>query len=200
MPKRGKLPRGRFFGRWRVYFRGADGRERNRKVEKIIDRDLAEQIGLALDYEGPLTKTDARKVLERLIAGGGNAAPARSAKTTVEDLAREYLDLNKPNWGENTIRASENRIQVHIVGKLGKHPIREVDDARLQRFLNEYVEAAASKSLLSQLLVDLRAIFGRAFEEGLIAGIQLESLRPSRGKDPHPLLTPRRNAPPCSPW
>jgi len=40
MPKRGKLTRGRFFGRWRVYFRGADGREHSKKAEKIIDRDL----------------------------------------------------------------------------------------------------------------------------------------------------------------
>jgi integrase len=187
MPKRGKLPRGRFFGRWRVYFRGADGRERSRKVEKIIDRDLAEQMGLMLDYEGPLTKTDARKVLERLIEGGNNAVPAMRAKTTVEDLAREYLDLNKPNWGENTVRASENRIQVHIIGKLGPLQVRDVQEVDLQRFLNGYVEAEASSSLLKQLRVDLRAIFARAVDEGLVTRNPARKLKAKSRKKPSSL-------------
>jgi integrase len=70
---------------------------------------------------------------------------------------------------------------------LGKQPIRDVDESSLQRFLNEYVEAGASKSLLSQLLVDLRAIFGRAFEEGLIARNPARKLKAKSRKKPSSL-------------
>src|SRR5215469_4266033 len=74
MPKRGKLARGRWFARWRVYFRGTDGQERWKWCEKIIDRALAETVGFVFDSKGPLTKTDAQKVLQKLIADS-NAAP-----------------------------------------------------------------------------------------------------------------------------
>jgi hypothetical protein len=52
MPKRGKLARGRYWARWRVYVRQVDGREAQRRAEKIIDRQLAEQMGFALDRYG----------------------------------------------------------------------------------------------------------------------------------------------------
>ena len=58
MPKRGKLARGRYWARWRIYVRRADGSETTKRVEKIIDRSVAEQMGFVLDYGGPLTKTD----------------------------------------------------------------------------------------------------------------------------------------------
>src|SRR5215471_9364234 len=67
MPKRGKLARGRYWARWRIYVRQPDGREIVKRAERIIDRPLAEQLGFVLDYAGPLTKTDARKVLETLV-------------------------------------------------------------------------------------------------------------------------------------
>jgi hypothetical protein len=97
MPKRGTLPRGRFFARWRVYLIGPDGRETSKKAEKVIDRDVAQDLGFELSYDGPLTKTDARNVVEKLIRDS-NAAPARfNPKATFGELAEEYVELNKPN-------------------------------------------------------------------------------------------------------
>jgi len=96
MPKRGKLARGRYWARWRIYVRQADGSETTKRIEKIIDRTVAEQMGFVLDYGGPLTKTDTRQVLERLIRESNAASAAFIAKTTFGELAREYIDLNKP--------------------------------------------------------------------------------------------------------
>jgi hypothetical protein len=97
MPKRGKLARGRYWARWRIYARQTDGCETVKRAEKIIDRDIAEQMGFALEYAGPLTKTDARKVLAKLI-GESNAMPAMfTGRTTFGELALEYIELNKPN-------------------------------------------------------------------------------------------------------
>ena len=94
MPKRGKLARGRYWARWRIYIRQADGSETVKRAEKIIDRALAEQMGFTLDYAGPLTKTDAWKVLAKLVSGSNATPAAFTAKTTFGELAREYVELN----------------------------------------------------------------------------------------------------------
>ena len=168
MPRRGKLPRGRFFGRWRVYFRGPDAIERSKKAEKVIDRDLAERMGFVLTYAGPLTRTDARAVLEKLIRESNDVPAGFSLKTTMGELAQEYIELNRPNWGENTARVSARLIEYHLIGKLGTRPVREVADAELQRFINTYVESGASKSQLSKLTMYLRAILDLAVDRRLI--------------------------------
>lgn len=167
-PHRGKLPRGCYWSRWRLYVRRPDGTESVKRPSKIINRALAEKMGFVLDDAGPLTKTDAWKVLGKLI-GESNAMPAAfSAKTTFGELAREYLDLNKPNWGENETRVSENLINTHLIGKLGTRSVRELTDAELQRFINGYVEIGSSTSLLSKLTTHLRAILNVAVDRRLI--------------------------------
>jgi integrase len=169
MPKRGKLARGRYWARWRIYLRQADGSETAKRAERIIDRSVAEQMGFALDYAGPLTKTDARKVLERLIRESNAMPAAFTGRATFGELAREYIDLNKPNWGDNTARGSENLIDVHLIGKLGARPVRELSDAELQRFINGYVEGGSSASLLSKIVLYLRSILSIAIDRGLIS-------------------------------
>src|ERR1700678_2750875 len=81
-PKGGKLARGRYWARWRIYARQADGSETNKRAEKIIDRTLVEQMGFTLEYDGPLTKADAWKVLAKLISGSNATPAAFSAKAT----------------------------------------------------------------------------------------------------------------------
>ena len=81
MPGRGKLARGRYWARWRIYVRQADGSETEKRAAKIIDRDVAEQRGFVLDYSGPLTKTDARQVLEKLIRESNSVPAGYTAKT-----------------------------------------------------------------------------------------------------------------------
>jgi hypothetical protein len=145
-PHRGKLPRGCYWSRWRLYVRRPDGTESVKRPSKIINRVLAEKMGFVLDYTGPLTKTDAWKVLGKLIGESNSAPMAFTTRTTLGELAREYTDLNKPNWGENESRVSENLIKIHLIAKLGARPVRELTDAELQRFINAYVEASSSAS------------------------------------------------------
>jgi len=168
MPKRGKLARGRYWARWRVYVRLADGSESAKRTEKVIDRGVAEQLGFTLDYAGPLTKSDARKVLDGLIRGSNVAPLVFTSRATFEEIAREYVALNKPNWGENTARASENLIEVHLIGGLGARPVKELTDSELQHFVNRYVEKGSSVSLLSKITRYLRAILDTAVERGLM--------------------------------
>lgn len=170
MPKRGKLARGRYWARWRIYSRQADGRDTVKRAERIIDRAVAEQMGFVLDYPDPLRKTDAWKVLAKLIQES-NGAPARfNAKTTFGELAREYIDLNKPNWEASTSRVNTQIIEGHLVGKLGSRGVRDFANAEpdLQRFINGYVEKQSSRSLLGKLVTFLRAVFNLAVDKGLL--------------------------------
>jgi integrase len=168
MPKRGKLARGRYWARWRIYVRQADGRETVKRAEKIIDRALAEQLGLVLDYAGPLTKTDAHKILENLIRESNARPAAFTSKATFGELAREYIELNKPNWEASTSRVSVQIIEYYLVKGLGARSVRELSDVELQRFINTYVEKESSRSLLSKLVRFLRAILNLAIDRGLI--------------------------------
>jgi len=179
MPKRGKLARGRWWARWRIYTRQADGRETAKRAEKIIDRALAEQIGFALDYDGPLNKTDARKILENLIRESNARPAAFNAKVTFGELAREYIELNRPNWEASTSRVNVQIIEDHLVGKLGGRGVRDFANAEsdLQHFLNTYVEKQCSKSLLSKLVTFLRAVFNLAVDKGLLERNPARKLR-----------------------
>jgi integrase len=191
MPKRGKLPRGRFFGRWRVYFRGPDGREGNKKAEKIIDRDLAAEMGFELAYDGPLTKTDARKVLEKLIRES-NASPASvaSAKMTFADLAREYIAMSQAGWLPHTRRVNVAIIEYHLIAKLGTRPARQLTDVELQGFMNEYVEKGTSKSLISKIRLFLRAILKRAVKKQIVSFNPAEDVRAKSTKKSSELWHP----------
>jgi integrase len=177
VPKRGRLPRGRYWARWRIYMRQADGGEMTKRAEKIIDRTVAEQMGFVLHYGGPLTKTDARSVLEKLIRESNDRPVAFSAKTTFGELAQEYIDLNKPNWEISTGRVNVQTIESHLIGRLGGRPVRELSESELQRFINEYVEKESSQSLLTRLVTFLRAVLNLAVDRGLLERNPARKLR-----------------------
>ena len=63
-----RLPKGEFWAQWYAYVTLPEGREVRRKREKIINRELAESHRIGTDYTGPLTKSDAQRVLDLLIA------------------------------------------------------------------------------------------------------------------------------------
>ena len=53
---------------------------------------------VALDYDGPLTKTDAQRTLDLLIAESAGRYIRPDSAATFEQLAREYISLSEPNW------------------------------------------------------------------------------------------------------
>jgi integrase len=183
VPKRGnkparKLPRGTFWGSWYRYARQVDGSEQRIKREKIITKDLARKYGFAADYEGPLNRTDAQRVLETLIAeeSGVYIAPNRAA--TVAMVAQEYLALAQPNWGPHMVRTAGNLVQKHIInGKLAMRPIADVEEGELQAWLNGYVSTGASRSLLSNLLLHIRSVFKHARKKKIMTENPTEDLR-----------------------
>src|SRR6187549_1354286 len=78
-----RLPRGQYWCSWYAYVKTPDGREIRRKREKIIDREIAELHRIGIDYSGPLTKADAQRVLDLLIAADAGKPITSTVDTTL---------------------------------------------------------------------------------------------------------------------
>lgn len=167
-PKR-ELPRGSYWARWYRYIQRPDGVKRSPR-EKIITKHLARSFRIANDYEGPLTKTDAQRVLDLLISRDAGTYTSPDTSATFGQIARDYLATVEPRWGAHTIRTSKGLIEHALInGKLGDRPVIELTEIELQRFLNEHVARGASRSKLSKLLLYLRNILDHAVMKKITA-------------------------------
>jgi hypothetical protein len=164
-----KLPRGTYWATWYRYVRQADGSEVRRHREKIITRELAEKHGIAREYAGPLTKSDAQRVLDLLIAQDAGTYVAPDTAATVAMLSKEYMALNEPNWGPHMVRSAGSLVKKHIInGILGGHRIADITESDLQGWINVFVNRGASKSLLKGILLHTRAIWKHARKRKII--------------------------------
>jgi integrase len=176
-PKR-KLPRGEHWAQWFQYVRHPNGREKRRRREKIITRELAEKHGIANDYAGPLAKSDAQRVLHLLISQESGVYVPPDTAATVALVGKEYLALSEPNWGPHMVRGAGNLVTKHIInGTLGGRRIAELGESDLQRWINGYVNKGASHSLLKGLLLHTRAIWKYARKKRIITENPTEDLR-----------------------
>lgn len=167
-PKRALL-RGTYWARWYRYVRQADGREKRSPREKIITKELAGSLRIGTDYAGPLTKADAQRVLDLLIARDAGTYTPPDTAATFAQIAREYLAVAEPGWGPHTVRTSKGVIEsVLIGGRLGSRPVVELTEIELQQFLNEHVSTGASRSKLAKTLLYLRNILDHAVMKKVI--------------------------------
>jgi hypothetical protein len=161
-----KLPRGCYWSSWYAYVRLPDGKEVRRKREKIIDRDVAERHRIALAHAGPLNKADAQRLLDLLIAADTRKCAPPGSDATLGEVATQYLELARPNWGAHMWRAAGNLVEKHtITGAIGERTIADLSEPDIQAWLNSYVGRGSSRSLLKALLLHVRAIFKLAAEE-----------------------------------
>jgi integrase len=195
---RGELKRvteGRYWARWFVYHRTETG-EKRRPHEKIVTRDLAEKYRVSLDYTGPLTKRDAQRTLDLLMAESAGRYVCPNAAATFEQVARQYVTLNEPNWGAHTKRSSTNLIEKHLIEPLGARLVSELSGAELQSFLNRYINSGASKSQLQKMVLYLRAILELSVDERIIDRNPARKLKAKSRKKPcerfHTLVECRR--------
>jgi hypothetical protein len=102
-----QLPRGTYWARWYRYIKKANGREKRSPREKIITKGLAKGFKVGTEYEGALTKADAQRVLDLLIARDAGMYVAPDTSATLGQVAREYLAIVEPGWGPHTVRTSK---------------------------------------------------------------------------------------------
>ena len=142
--------------------RGALGKRSLRRNSRGIS-------GSETEYEGPLNKADAQRVLDLLIAQDAGTYTPRDTAATFGQIAREYLATVEPGWGPHTVRTSKGLIEHALIGgKLGSRPVVELTEIELQQFLNEHVSSGASRSKLTKLLLYLRNILDHAVMKKII--------------------------------
>lgn len=172
-----KLPRGQYWAQWYQYVRQPDGSEKRKQREKIITRELAELHHIAKDYSGPLTKSDAQRVLDLLIAQDAGTYVPPDTEATVAMVAREYMALAEPNWGPRMVQSAGSIIRHHIIGELGERPIADLSETDLQAWLNGHVNAGSSRSMLRGLLLHIRASWKHARKKRIMTENPTEDLR-----------------------
>ena len=164
-----QLPRGTYWARWYRYIKLSDGQEKRSPREKIITKELARNYRIGTEYEGPLNKADAQRVLDLLIAQDAGTYTPHDTAATFGQIAREYLATVEPGWGPHTVRTSKGLIEHALIGgKLGSRPVVELTEIELQQFLNEHVSSGASRSTLTKLLLYLRNILDHAVMKKVI--------------------------------
>src|SRR5260370_32342293 len=114
-----KLGSGRYLARWRHYVITPNG-EKATPRKKIITKELAVKYRVGQDYPGPLTKSDAQRLLDVLITEDTGKYLAPDRATTFEQLARQYISLKEPGWGVHAEATTKIIIQKHLIGDLGQ--------------------------------------------------------------------------------
>lgn len=162
-----KLPDGRYLARWRRYFDTPAG-ETATPRKKIITKDLAAKYRIGLDNPGPVTKSEAQRVLDLLIAeDSGKYIPPDTA-ATLEHVARQYIALKEPQWGTHSAISSRGIIERNIIRRIGARCIDQLTHVELQTFVNSLIENGASYSLLHKVVTFTRAIFDLAVDLDIV--------------------------------
>jgi integrase len=168
--QRGSLKRignGQYVARWRRYAATPSG-EKAIPRKKIITKEVAAKHRIGQDYPGPLTKSDAQRVLDILIAEDTGKYFAPNLAATFEQLALQYIFVKEPRWGVHAEATTKSIIQKHLIGSLGQRRVDELTAVEIQVFINGLVRSGASHSLLHKAVTHLRAILDHAEELKII--------------------------------
>jgi integrase len=162
-----KIGNGQYVARWRRYSATPSG-EKATPRKKIITKELAAKYRIGQDYPGPLTKSDAQRLLDILITEDTGKYSAPDRATTFEQLARQYISVKEPRWGVHAEATTKSIIQKHLIGNLGQRRADELTAVEIQMFINVLVRGGASHSLLHKAVTHLRAILDHAEELKII--------------------------------
>jgi hypothetical protein len=126
--QRGSLKRignGQYIARWRRYAATPSG-EKATPRKKIITKELAAKYRIGQNYPGPLTKSDAQRLLDILITEDTGKCLAPDLAATFEQLARQYISVKEPRWGVHAEATTKSIIQKHLIGSLGHRRVDEL--------------------------------------------------------------------------
>lgn len=172
---------------------------RGRRVQGLYSR-RKENGGETFEYRGRLdgkvvtrklearTRSDAVDELERLRseARSNPHAVTLDRRLTVERLAelfREAIDAD-PAYSPRTREDLRSRLEVHIVKKLGRLRVRDVDAYAVRRFAQSLPESMRAKTHANILSV-LSAMFAWAVAEGFAAENPVRRARERFPRDMH---------------
>jgi integrase len=118
---------------------------------------------------GPISKTEARQELAKILSPINERWNPCSAVATLTDLIGQvYLPLYRRKWKRSTTMANENRIAFHVAAELGARALRSIHREELQAFLDRKAASGLSYSVVAHLRWDLKQILALAVAEGIL--------------------------------
>lgn len=131
-------------GKWRV-------RVKHRGVV-VADRVFTRK-GDAVEWEN---------AQRRSLMDGDFVAPA-AGKTTIGELAVEYLAARRGRVSERGWESDESALRVHIVPAFGKHPVGSITGAAIEQFLTK-LAVSRSRGTAARVRTTVRGLFGYAVQ------------------------------------
>lgn len=114
-------------GRWYIQVFDDTGRSTMRSVAKELGKKDA-------------TEKDAQKLLRRRLSEADNGGVAYSAKITLDKYLHDWIMLKKPTIAQSTYECYLEKIDKHIVPRIGDLRLDQLNKATMKRFLNDLID------------------------------------------------------------
>lgn len=114
-------------GRWYIQIFDDTGRSTMRSVAKELGKKDA-------------TEKDAQKLLWRRLAEADNDGIVYSAKITLDKYLHDWITLKKPTIAQSTYECYLEKIDKHIVPRIGDLRLDQLNKATMKRFLNDLID------------------------------------------------------------
>ena len=114
-------------GRWYIQIFDDTGRSTMRSVAKELGKKDA-------------TEKDAQKLLRRRLSEADNGGVAYSAKITLDKYLHDWIQLKKPTIAQSTYECYLEKIDKHIVPRIGDLRLDQLNKATMKRFLNSLID------------------------------------------------------------
>lgn len=123
------------------------------------------------------TKNEAQDVLADKIAESrpGNR-PAVDTNITVARYSVRYLEFTAQSVKPRTLRSYEHVLDLHILPKLGKLRVRDLDRGRIKLFLAHKLSSGLSRNTVRIIHATLRSMLNAAVDDRLILANPAERL------------------------
>jgi integrase len=157
------LPRGK---QWYGYYRKA-------VIDPATDQQKLVRVPVILGPKSSMTKTEARRALEREITKhlGQPGSPARITNDGSVTLGwfvnQRFIPLKEAVWKEETANTKKILIRLDIVEPLGDIPLVNFDKFSLQLHLNK-LALTRSKDRVLQIRAYIRDIFAEAVDQDFL--------------------------------
>lgn len=113
-------------GKWYIQIIEDNGKQSKRSVAKELGRK-------------DVTEKDAQKLLWRRLAEADNDGIAYSAKITLDKYLHDWIQQKKPIIAQATYECYLEKIDKHIVPRIGDLRLDQLNKATMKRFLNSLI-------------------------------------------------------------
>lgn len=138
---------------------------------------------------GKLARKEAVKLSQKL-SEGENIDQKKEDVYTLEEISKSFVEYKKQEVAENTIRAVNTSLKIHIIPSLGKYDIKKINRLQCKNFLQK-IQKNGKLATADNVRKHLRQVFSWAVASGYCEYnpvIELNSVLVKHKNQPRPFL------------